>query len=209
MSATTMDAVASTTRAARTTRFSRSSVLRGLLAMGGVVGIGATLTLATYTDSGAAASTFSSGTLDIKINAVDGNPTAYNFASLTTSGMKPGTTTYALLPVTNAGTLGFTYGMGTTVANAGTNSTADTALGSALQIGVVKVSGTTCDVTSYGSGTGYSTLGTAASAAFSAKQLNVGAGDNLCFQATLPSGSGNASQGGVVTTTFTFTATQN
>ncbi len=81
--------------------------MRSVLALGTVLGIGTVLTLAAWTDDGTAQATFSTGNIDITLDGAQGNPTAYDWANLSASGMGDGTSKYANLAIANAGTLSF------------------------------------------------------------------------------------------------------
>jgi hypothetical protein len=169
------------------------------------VGIATVLTLAAWTDDGSAQAVFSTGNVDLKLNGADGISPAYDFASLSMSGMKDGSVKYGGLVVNNAGTLGFTYTMANTV-------TGDSTLASTLRVTVVTLTlGTACDATSFAAGTPFiaaSALNGAGVAISSPRTLAVAASDTFCFKIDLPSGSPNSVQAKTTTATFAFTATQ-
>ncbi|CAN5468260.1 hypothetical protein BH10ACT7_BH10ACT7_20580 [soil metagenome] len=185
-------------------RFSSGGKIRAILALGAVVGIGSVLTLAAWTDEGIAQATFSTGSIDIKLNGDDGVAPGYAFADLSMSGMKDGSVKYGLLPVTNDGTLPFTYTMGTTI-------TGDSGLAGALRISVKSVAAASCTETTYNAGTSIATP-VAVDTGFvisTPRSMPVSVTpDYLCFKIELPSGSANSVQNKTVTASLTFTATQ-
>lgn len=94
--------------------------IRALLALGGVLGLGAVSTLASWTDDATATAQFTSGTIDLALDGAQGNPDPYKLTSLTVDDFKPGDSRAATLPVQNAGTLPFTYRMTVSAATANT-----------------------------------------------------------------------------------------
>ncbi|MBM4514492.1 hypothetical protein GS438_17995 [Rhodococcus hoagii] len=69
-------------------------------------------TLAAWSDTATATSgVFSTGSINLKLNGDDGNPTAYSFATLTKTNMLPNASVAATLPVQNTGTVPFSYAM--------------------------------------------------------------------------------------------------
>ena len=115
-----------------------SKKIRTLAALGTLSGAVWAGTFATFTDSGTSASTFSTGTVDLELNnEVDD---AYDFATLSTSNMKPGDVKYAALTVENAGTLGYSYTM--------SSAESEAVLSAELKLGAVTVAAT-CDATTY------------------------------------------------------------
>ena len=186
-------------------RAPRSGRVRAVLALGTVLGLGTALTLATWTDSGQAAGTFSTGSVDIKLDGVNTLPT---IASLALTNAKPGDVTYAPLAVTNAGTLNFTYVMAPSITTASTSSPL---LESVLLVTVKAVPGTTCNATTFGasSDTRIAERALNVTTATSAVALTAGTGvDHLCFKVELPSAASSAVMTQTTTATFTFTATQ-
>lgn len=175
---------------------------RLLLTLGALVGAVWAGTFATFTDSGAAASAFTAGTVDLLVsNEVDD---AYDFTSLQMSNMKPGDVTYAPLTIANNGSLSFSYAMSTSATNADSKGLRDQ-----LTLGVRKVAGT-CDATTYGAASGADILVAegALSAGTIASRTLASGNEVLCFKVLLPSGSGDGFQGATTTATFTFSATQ-
>lgn len=188
-------------------RVPTSTIVRAVLALGTVLGIGTVLTLAAWTDNGSAQATFSTGSIDIKLDGSDGNPTAYDWTNLSASGMGDGTSKYANLVVSNGGTLNFTYQLGVT------NSSGDAGLYGALRVSATVVpDATTCDASGIAAGAGRTVLFTDVafgSATFAAaRSLAAGAHETVCFRVTLPSGSASTLQSKTTTANFLFTATQ-
>lgn len=186
-------------------RFSRGGKIRAILALGAVVGIGSVLTLAAWTDDSTASATFSTGSIDIKLDTTnEGNPAAYSFAALSMSGMKDGSVKYGGLVVNNAGTLDFTYTMATSF-------TGDSGLAGALRISVKTIgSAETCTQTTYDAGTSLvAPVAVGNTFAISTGRLiSTGGNENLCFKIELPSGSANGVQAKTVNASLAFTATQ-
>lgn len=184
----------------------KSTRVRALLSIGMVFGLGAVGTLAYWTDSATlAAGTFTSGTLDIKLNGSDG--TAANPASFTTSlalaNMQPGNSKAAVVNVQNAGNIDFTY---TATGLAGG------ALAPFLSFNVRvggSVAGTGSSQTCTG-GTSFftGTLTASSQPVIAANQpLNAGANGDVCVSATLPTAEAGG-QGLSTTSTFSFAAKQ-
>ncbi len=177
---------------------------RAGLALGPVVLISWAGAHAAFTDSAPATSSFSTATIDLKLNNAD----SLAFTSLSTANMLPGTTKYAALTTKNAGTADFTYGLVTASAASGTTTTANAAaLAAALQVGIRDVAGT-CDASTYAAASGATVMAPTAlsTASFSGRALAVSASEVLCFQVTLPVTAANTLQGTAIDTTFTFTA---
>ncbi|MDQ1513564.1 MAG: hypothetical protein QOC59_1406, partial [Microbacteriaceae bacterium] len=109
----------------------RVHVVRGVLALGVVVGLGATATLASWADSGSQADTFSTGTIDLRFDGTTStNPTG--LASLTFSDASPGAAVTQRLTVNNVGSLPLTYSM-----SVSTTTTTATDLAPALRLTVL------------------------------------------------------------------------
>src|SRR5690349_443211 len=110
----------------------RSTRARALLSLGLVLGTAATGTFAFWTDSATVSgTTISTGSIDLRVNSLTGNDTAYTQLNL--SGMVPGNTVAGVITVTNFGNSPFTYYVDASASNADTKG-----LGAAL---VVKVTG--------------------------------------------------------------------
>lgn len=193
-------------------RFTR---LRALLAGALVLGVGATLTLASWTDTEVARGSFAASTFGIEGST---NGTAYaehpsasapaelSFAVSPTA-MSPGTTVYAryLVRTTQA-----TNVAGTAQLSAATVS--GSGLGTYLTYGVrVIAASAECTQATY---TGSSTVVVPAGSALTTgaagtQALATGGGSPVayCFAVTLPTGTSNAAQGLTATATWTITAT--
>jgi spore coat-associated protein N len=178
---------------------------RVILAGTALIGIVWAGTFASFSDSGEAGSTFTTGTVDL---LVGGDPDdAYAFTSLEMQNMKPGDVKYAPLTVSNSGTLNLSYTMTTSATNPDTKALRDALT---LEARIV-ANQAACD--SGGSGFNASTTtvissGALSAAAISARTLNAGASEVLCYKVVLPSSAGDALQGATTVATFTFGATQ-
>lgn len=201
---------ATSQRASITTprRLSRSGRIRAVLALGAVVGLGTVATLAAWSDTGAATGSFSTGSLDLKLQGQDGTVAV---TSLTMTNAIPGTVVYANLPVSNAGTVGFTYGF--TVAS--TNGNDATPLNANLNWGIVSNGASaSCTQATYTAaaaipGTNISPTTTLSAApAVSGRALAAGATENLCFRVELPNAAPTGVQGRSTVATVSFTANQ-
>lgn len=183
----------------------RSRGIRAVLALGTVVGIGTTLTLAAWTDNGTAESTFTTGTVDLQLNDTEGKPTPYAFTALNMTGVGAGSTTYGNLTVRNNGTLAFGYTMAT---SAGASTSTD--LYDALRVSVKVLPATTCSASTYAAGTATPLLDTVAlsAASIASRPLAAAGTENLCFKVDLPTTAPDAAQGTSAVVDFAFTATQ-
>ncbi|MDO2934786.1 SipW-dependent-type signal peptide-containing protein [Paeniglutamicibacter sulfureus] len=190
--------------------------LRAVLAGGLVLGVGATATLAAWTDEEHSAGSFKAGTFSIvgSTNGTDfsDHPAASGASlafSLPAAAMVPGTTVYALYSVKTAKT--------PVPSVAGSvHLTADAAnfsgLGNYLHYGVKAITQTTCDAITFAHPTSIVVVD-------SGSKLNTGAdvgialaanGDstvNYCFAVTLPADASNEAQGAALTARWTFAAT--
>lgn len=193
------------------------SRVRALLAGALVLGVGATLTLAAWTDTEVAQGSFAASTFGIVGAAGTGaspsftehptgsTPAALAF-TLTPNALSPGTTVYSRFivkttPATNVtGTV--TLG-GATVTGSG--------LGTYLRYGVRTIPSTSnCDATSYAAGTSVVADGSLLTAGAASAQSLAAAGASpvaYCFAVTLPAGTVNAAQGLAAAATWTLTAT--
>src|ERR1044072_541326 len=113
--------------------------LRALLAIGPLVALSWAGAYAAFTDTVDATTSFSTGSVSIEADDQGGTVA---FTSRPTSGMTPGTVTYAPLKIANAGTLDFDYAMATAPGGSA-------ALASALMIGIKVVGSSTCDASAY------------------------------------------------------------
>ncbi|ARC57535.1 hypothetical protein AS850_10655 [Frondihabitans sp. 762G35] len=192
----------------RRRRLSGSGRVRAVLALGAVVGLGSVATLAAWSDTGAATGSFSTGTVDLKLNGQDGTIAVTNL-SLTNAA--PGAVTYALLPVTNNGSINFTYGFTTS----STNGTDTPALNANLNWSVVSLgTNASCTSATFATAAGVPatyispTATLSAAPAVSGRALAAGATENLCFKVELPSAAPTGVQGKSTVATVSFTATQ-
>lgn len=209
------DALASSNETTHTTgapkrrsRLSRSGKVRAVLALGAVVGLGTVATLAAWSDTGAATGSFSTGSLDLKLNSQDGTVA---LTSLSMANATPGTVIYANLPVSNAGTVNFTYGFTT----ASTNGTDTTPLNANLNWSIVSLgTSATCNASTFATAAGVPatyispTTTLSAAPAVTGRALAAGATENLCFKVELPAAAPTGAQGKTTVATVSFTATQ-
>jgi hypothetical protein len=190
-------------RSARLGRRTRQILLVATIALSTAsVGAGA-YTLAIFT-SGAtnASNAFTVGTIAIGVSPAS--------ALVTFAGMLPGDSTTGTLTVSNSGNSTFRYALTT----AATNPDAK-ALRDQMTLVIRTRDTNTAACTNFNGTSLYS--GTLANGAFGDPTAGAQAGDRtlagagseiLCFQATLPSATGNAFQGATSTATFTFSAEQ-
>lgn len=191
--------------------------LRVILAAGLVLGVGATVTLASWNDTETSTASFTAGQFDV-VGSSDGgatyaqHPTTAPAAALTFSApvtaMTPGSTAYSLFRVKTsavsvAGTLSLTA--------ATTNTTSGTGLGAALTYGVKTITGTTCDATAFAAGTTVVAAGspvTTGQAAGASTPVAAGGQTavNYCFAVTLPQAADNSVQGKTGTLAWSFVA---
>jgi predicted ribosomally synthesized peptide with SipW-like signal peptide len=180
-----------------------SQRVQALLALG-VLALPASVgTFAFWTDDVViTGATFSTGTLDLRVNGLD-TVTGYTTMNLTT--MVPGNSTAGVLTVRNNGSAPLKY----TAVTAATNADAKNLRGAL----VVKVTG---DTTVTGSAPSATCAGTALSGTttvlngglVTTGRLLAGATEEkLCVQVTLPSGAASSLQGATTDVTFTFTGT--
>lgn len=195
--------------------------VRALLAAATVLGVGATMTLASWTDNEYGQGTFGASVFDTE-SSVNGSTWADNSSSpgatmtFDTTGMSPNTQRYSALLIRGkansvAGTLALA---GATVSPGGTDET--TVLGAALRYRVVLTTGT-CTAAAFtgspsflvGGASSYATLTTAGSStpAIAAATSSPGAATGLCFEISLPSGAANTLQGTSATAIWHVTAT--
>ncbi|MFC9515175.1 SipW-dependent-type signal peptide-containing protein [Nocardiaceae bacterium NPDC056970] len=187
---------------ARTRAVLTGSRTRAVASLGIVLGLGAIGTLAAWSDTATATSgVFSTGSVDLRLNGDPGNPTAYNFATLTKSNMMPGNSVAATLPVQNSGVAPFTYTMAAAAATS--------ALAPAL---LVTVSTGTSNGTACTGGTAIATdvpmvSGGSANVITTPRTLNDGGSETLCFQVKVSPSAPTTAQGQTVNASFNFTAT--
>jgi predicted ribosomally synthesized peptide with SipW-like signal peptide len=177
--------------------------VQALLALG-VLAVPASVgTFAFWTDDvTVTGTTFSTGTLDLKVNALD-TVTGYTTLNLTT--MVPGSSVAGVLTVRNNGTVALKY----TAVTAATNADAKNLRGAL----VVKVTGDTAVTGSSPSatcaGSALSGTGTALNSGLvtTGRLLAAATEEKLCVQVTLPTTAASSLQGATTDVTFTFTGT--
>jgi predicted ribosomally synthesized peptide with SipW-like signal peptide len=183
----------------------RVRVLRGVLALGVVVGLGATATLASWADSGSQADTFSTGTIDLRFDGTTStSPTG--LATLSFTDASPGASVIKRLTVNNVGTLPLTYNMSVT-----TSTTTATDLASALQLTIVTgTSPAHCNATEMAAGTtGGNVLldGVPLNTASLTNQSIAASGSQaLCMYVEMPSTTPGSMQGMGTSAVFAFSA---
>lgn len=186
-----------------------STRVRAVLALGCLFGIGATGTLAYWTDSATVNSgTFTSGTLNMKVNSVEGNPTPYAWTAFTLTNMVPGESVAAAIPVQNVGSTDFTY----TATATGTGTLLPSMRFTAYVGGTATNNPTGGLRTGTCSGTSMGTLtltATAATAIGTAQTLSANTGtQNICVVAALVSTAPTTDQGKSASATYVFNAKQ-
>lgn len=170
---------------------------RAIMSVGIVLGLGAVGTLAAWTDNATATSgVFSTGSIEMKLNGDPGDPTAYGFTALTKTGMMPGDSVTATLPVQNTGAAQFKYTMAATA-------TGEAALAPFMKVTVLDQSCTTPIAGPVGLST------TAATPIITTgRQLAANTGsETLCFKVALDTGVLSAQQNKSINVSFQFAAT--
>jgi predicted ribosomally synthesized peptide with SipW-like signal peptide len=182
-----------------------SYAVKAILALGTLSGALWAGTFATFTDTQDAVSTFTTGTVDLRLNG--DATTSYAWTAINLSTMKPGDVIYQPLTVSNNGSLSYSYVMGSSATNTDTKGLRDQ-----LTLGMKLVANAgTCDSAGVGyaaSGTTVVAEGALSTRAITARTLAAGATEVLCTYVTLPIGTLNPFQGATTTDTMTFTATQ-
>ncbi|WP_437582595.1 SipW-dependent-type signal peptide-containing protein [Paramicrobacterium sp. CJ85] len=187
--------------------------VRAVLAGAVVLGVGGAVTLAAWNDSEFATGTFAASTFGI-VGSTNGtqfseHTQADDAATLAfavpSGGMSPNTTVYALFSVktTAASTVGGTVALTAT-------STNSDGLGGYLTYGVRVINGTTCNTSTFSSGTEVVEPGAPLSAngtATTSVQKAGGNTVNYCFAITMSSSTPNSMQGTSVTPSWKFVAT--
>lgn len=197
--------------------------VRAALAGALVLGAGATMTLASWTDTEFATGSFATSRFDTQSsidNSVWADNTSAPGATITFAGtgMSPDTHRYGYVLIRGkansvAGTLTFAA---PTVTNGATD--ASPFLGSALQYKAVAISAAGCSSSTFSTGTptyivgsaaAYTSLAAAGSTgvALPAATASPGAPAGYCFDVYLPAGADTQLQGKSVTVTWTVTAT--
>ena len=186
-------------------RLLASARTRAALSLGVVLAVGATGTFAYWTDSATiGGTTFSSGTLNISLNAPD---TSYATTTLTMATMVPGSTSAEVIPVKNAGDIPMKYSL-----TGGLTGPGAAALAPDLKLRIVlngTASGVTC---AGGSNVIYNSALTAVPATeiipvATKRPLSVGVTESLCFEVTFAAGAASTQQGKSSSASFTFTGT--
>ncbi|MDN5726917.1 MAG: SipW-dependent-type signal peptide-containing protein [Propionibacteriales bacterium] len=186
--------------------------VRALLAGGLVLGVGAAGTLAAWTDTEYAGSTFTSGTFGI-VGATNGStfsehpaaPGATLTFAPTVGAMVPGSDSYGLFAVrTTSTSVAGTVTVSTAVSGA------SNALTTSLRFGVRTISGTTCNAAAYSAGTVVVADGSTLTSPPTASPQSLAAAgadqQNYCFKLSLPSNADNGAQGRSTTVQWTFAA---
>lgn len=187
----------SSSRARRMLRSMKSARTRAFLTMGVVLGLGTVSTFAYFTDTATVqGATFTAGTLNLKVDGVEGNPTAYGWSAFTANNLVAGESVAATFSVQNAGNVDFTYTA---------TGTASGALAPSMRF-TVRTGASASNTGSAGSRVGTCTGGTAQSAnltlsassqtvAGTAQTVAASGSQTFCVIATLDTGTA-ASQGG-------------
>lgn len=182
----------------------RTGRVRALLALGVVLGLGSLTTGAYWTDDATVTGiTLSSGKLDLKL---DGQDDLTGYTSLSITNMVPGQSVAAVLTVSNAGNVPFTYTATSTATNPDSKN-----LAGAL---TVKVTGATTVTGSSPTATcgGATLAGTGAALGgglvTTARTITPGNLERLCLQITLPTTAANSVQDASTGVTLSFNASQ-
>ncbi len=193
-----------------------SKKIRVIAALGTLSGAVWAGTFATFSDTGASTTTFTSGTVDLKLDGADST----SFTSLSMTNLKPGQSVVAPLTVSNPTSttaLPFGYTMSTAVTNLDGKG-----LGTQLRLKAAKVADiaacTAAAVDDVAFTTAYTAAGsdviadgTLAAAAMTSRTIAAGGSHVWCFKVTMPNGTptqDNPFQGALTTATMTFTASQ-
>ncbi len=166
------------------------------------------LSLALFTTQETVGSAFTTGTIALDGTKIDG-------LTLTTSALMPGDTVTDDVVVENVGTGQLRYAM-TSASTNGDGLALRDALTLTIKTIDVTTPGSPCNdfdgsTTLYSGALGASgaSFGNPAAGSHSGdRTLATGANETLCFRVSLPSATGNGSQGATTTTTFTFDAEQ-
>ncbi len=182
----------------------RTGRIRALLALGVVLGLGSVTTGAYWTDDATITGiTISSGKLDLKVDGLD-NVTGYT--SLNISSMVPGQSVAAVLTVSNAGSVPFTYTATSSATNPDTKN-----LAGALTMkvtGATSVTGASPTATCGGAtlpGTGSTLNGDLLT---TQRTIAPGSNEKLCLQVTLPTAATSSVQDATTAVSLQLTAVQ-
>lgn len=196
--------------------------VRAVLAGALVLGVGTTMTLASWTDSEFGSGSFSTTKFDVEssinggtsyADTTSGSPAVLAFSA---TGMSPNTQRYGnILIRTKSGSVAGTLALGAaTISPSGTDET--TVLGAALRYRVVLTAGT-CDSNAFtgsptwvvGPTVSVLTAGAAGTVVVAAATASPGTATGLCFEVSLPSGAASTLQGKTTTALWQVTATSN
>ncbi|MDR6986617.1 putative ribosomally synthesized peptide with SipW-like signal peptide [Paenarthrobacter nitroguajacolicus] len=213
-------------RLAKTRRGAAFLRIRALLAGALVMGLGSSVTLASWTDSDFATGSFGASVFQTESNVTkpynasgtwSPNDVAPGAAMVfTAAAMSPGTVAYAPFAIrTKATSVSGEVVLGIPTVTSSATGTAD--LGAALRYRVVRSA--TCDAAAF-TGTPAFVVGSDGAKPFTQGQAAgvvnplaaasatlPGAPTQFCFEVTLPAGANNALQGQTATATWQFTAT--
>ena len=181
----------------------------GIVALVGALGlVGGLGTQAYWNDQATVTgATVTSGTLDLLVDGVQGNPATYSWSSLSMTDMAPGESKAGTVTLSNAGTTPFTVAA---------TATASGNLDPHVTARVVLAGSATTDTTyprqeacAGGIQTFNDTLGNSGKTVIaSTSTLAAGATLVVCVSLTLATNAPNSMQGKSYTPVFTFTATQ-
>lgn len=186
----------------------RSRRVRAVLAAGSVLGLGAAVTLAAWNDSEYATGTVTAATFGVE-GSVDGSsftsPEApHSLAFSPSTDLTPGATSYALFSVrTQAGSTAGEVQVRADDGNTG-------GLHQHLTYGLRTVAGTSCDASSFESGSTVVERGsgmTADAASSQSLEADQGAAVNYCLELRLSSDAPNSAQGASATPVWEFLGT--
>lgn len=153
-------------------------------------------TFASFSDTADGTTSFSSGTLDIKVAGAENTA----FTTLSASNLKPGDALYAPLTLTNTGSLA----AGVSMATASVTGTLPVLVTVKRDVTACSSSGFTADGTALGSAGA-----PLASSSFGTQSLAATTGSlPLCFKVELPQATDNTFQNTSAGATFRFTAAQ-
>ena len=190
-------------RSHRTRRIAMTQRVQALLALGILTLPLSVGTFAFWTDDVAiTGTTFSAGTLDLRVNGLD---TVTGYTTLNLATMAPGNTVAGVLTVRNNGNVPLKYTSVTAATNTDTKN-----LRGAL---VVKVTGDTAVTGSSPAATCAGTALAGTSTALNGGLVSTGrllaaaTEEKICVQVTLPTTAASALQGATTDVTFTFTGT--
>jgi alternate signal-mediated exported protein len=151
-----------------------------------VITLGGQGTYAYWTDlDGVSGGSFSSGTLDLTVDGVQGNPSSYVKTNLALGSMVPGESAASTLAVANVGAVDFTWTA--TVTTGG-------GLGPAFVVEIYANSAQSGDDTTYPRNEGCTSTATPITSGTTSTRLNKSTSVNVCVKVTLPTNTGNAFQ---------------